>query len=117
MYRYFTFNNSQQLKSNLHKKRYLDVLDKLVESYNNSYHRSIKTKPILVNKNNEKKVFVNLYGYNIDEHDNTEVKIKFKPGTYVRIVKAKSIFEKGYTAKWSDKIYIIKEIIAQVPIM
>ena len=35
----------------------LEVLDKLVNSYNNSFHRSIKTIPINVNKTNEKKNF------------------------------------------------------------
>lgn len=117
IYRYFTFNKDQAKSTNLHAKRYVEVLPKLVESYNKSYHRSIKMAPEDVTKQNEKEVFKNLYGYGPDEDDNTIVKVKFKQGTYVRIVKDKSIFEKGYTAGWSPKIYIVNKIIAQVPVM
>ena len=117
MYRYFTFNKDQLKSTNLHAKRYVEILPKLVESYNKSYHRSIKMAPEKVSKSNAAQVFKNLYGHGPNETDDTIVKIKFKPGDYVRIVKDKTIFEKGYTAGWSPKIYIIDKIIAQVPVM
>ena len=47
MWRYFTFKNNH---------KYIDILDQLLESYNNSYHRSIKTKPSSVNTSNENKI-------------------------------------------------------------
>merc|ERR1712002_251379 len=52
MWKYFTHRNTV---------KYMPVLQKLVTSYNNSYHRSIKTKPALVNKSNEGIVWKNLY--------------------------------------------------------
>jgi hypothetical protein len=52
MWRYFTH------KSTL---RYLDVLDDIVTSYNNSFHRSIKMAPSEVNAQNEAKVSQRLY--------------------------------------------------------
>ena len=51
MWKHFTWKNTL---------KYIDVLPKLLHNYN-SYHRSIKTKPILVNKGNERKVWHTLY--------------------------------------------------------
>jgi hypothetical protein len=113
LFRYFQFNKKN--KNNLYKNRYLDVLQDIVNSYNNSWHRSIKMAPNQVNKKNENQVFYNLYGFYKENGDDRIIKLKFKKGTYVRIVKDKSIFEKGYTSKWSDKIYIINKIILSVP--
>ena len=88
-----------------------------MHSYNNSYHRSIKTTPSKVNKKNEQQIFENLYGYKQNEGDPTFVSIKFKKGTHVRIVKEKTIFEKGYTSGLSKDIFIIDKIIAQNPVL
>ena len=45
----------------LGKPRWVDILDDLVNGYNNSYHRSIKMRPVDVTKENEKKVRKILY--------------------------------------------------------
>ena len=47
--RYFTYADN---------KRYLEVLDDIVKSCNNYFHRSIKTSPNLVTKANEAKIFL-----------------------------------------------------------
>ena len=52
MYKYFTKSNSY---------RYIDVLQDLVQRYNNSYHRAIKMKPKDVTKGNVPEVWMNLY--------------------------------------------------------
>jgi hypothetical protein len=116
MFRYFDYIK-YNTETNLQKKRYIDVLDKFLYSYNNSIHRSIKMTPNEVNNKNEKQVFINLYGFDRDEGDDRYIKIKYKVGTYVRLIKNKTIFEKGYTAKWIDKTYIISKIIAKVPVV
>ena len=68
------------------KNVYIDNLDDIVDEYNNTYHRTIKMKPIDVKDNTyidlEKKV----------NNENP----KFKIGDYVRISKYKNIFVKGY---------------------
>ena len=53
MWRYFTAKKTM---------RYINMLPDLVYSYNHSVHRSIKTKPVDVNVENEKKVWHTLYG-------------------------------------------------------
>ena len=35
---------------------------------------------------------------------------KFKVGDHVRISKYKNIFAKGYTANWSEEVFVIKKV-------
>jgi len=102
MYRIFTFTNS---------KNYITILNELINSYNNSYHSSIKMKPSEVNLKTKDKVFKNLYGSYFDN----EIKFKFRPGNYVRIAVEKSLFEKGYTPNWSLEVYIVSKLLPSNP--
>ena len=86
------------------KKVYDDVLDDVVNEYNNTKHSTIKIKPIDV-KNNKR-------GY-IDEHN--EKDSRFKVGDRVRLSKFKNIFAKGYTPNWSTEIFIVDKINDTVP--
>ena len=81
------------------KNVYYDVLDDVVNEYNNTKYSTIKTKPIDV-KNN-KRVY-------IDEHN--EKDSRFKVGDRVRISKFKNIFAKGYTPNWSNEIFIVDKV-------
>lgn len=101
--RIFTYNKNT---------KYVNILSDILESYNNSYHRSIKTTSNLVNKTNEKEIFKILYGdMNTFSYENY-IKFKFKRGDYVRISKEKNVFDKGYTANYSKEIYVIWKLIA-----
>ena len=73
------------------KNVYFDVLDDIVDEYNNSYHKTIKMKPIDVKSD----TFAE-YNEESNERDS-----KFKIGDHVRISKYKNIFAKGYTPNWS----------------
>lgn len=84
----------------------MPVLQKLVTSYNNSYHRSIKTKPALVNKTNEGIVWKNLYKKSTRKPINQSGNIV--KGDHVRISKAKQKFEKGYLPNWTQEIFDVK---------
>ena len=72
------------------KNVYYNVLDDIVNEYNNTKHNTIKMKPKDVGDN--KRVY-------IDEHN--EKDSRFKVGDRVRISKFKNIFAKGYTPNWS----------------
>ena len=87
------------------KNVYYDVLDDVVDKYNNTKHSTIKMKPIDVGDNN-KRVY-------IDEHN--EKDSRFKVGDRVRISKFKNIFAKGYTPNWSIEIFIVDKINDTVP--
>ena len=86
------------------KNVYYDVLDDIVNEYNNTKHGTIKIKPVDV-KNN-KRVY-------IDEHN--EKDSRFKAVDRVRISKFKNIFAKGYTPNWSSEIFIVDKINDTVP--
>ena len=97
IYKNFTLNNNTI---------WINDLDKLVNEYNNSYHRSIKIKPIDASlKSNENIVRNNLYNFKI-----TNKKPKFSIGDKVRISLLKNTFEKSYTSNWSQEIFIIDNI-------
>ena len=83
MFRYFTYTNT---------RTYIDVLPELLESYNNSYHRSIKMKPSQVNKSNESLVWQTLYGKTFSTV--TPVRFKFNVGDQVRISKVKKTLKR-----------------------
>ena len=82
------------------KNVYYDVLDDIVNEYNNTEHNTIKMKPKDVGNNN-KRVY-------IDEHNGKHS--RFKVGDRVRISKFKIIFTKGYTPNWSRGIFIVNKI-------
>ena len=42
--------------------------------------------------------------------DRRNIKHKFKVGDNVRITKKKSIFEKGYTPRWTEEIFTVSEL-------
>ena len=87
------------------KNVYYDVLDDVVNEYNNTKHSTIEMKPIDVGDNN-KRVY-------IDEHN--EKDSRFKVGDRVRISRYKNIFAKGYTPNWSKEIFIVDKINDTVP--
>ena len=86
------------------KNVYYDVLDDVVNKYNNTEHSTIKMKPIDV-KNN-KRVY-------IDEHHKKDN--KFKIGDRVRISRYKNIFATRYAPNWSSEIFIVDKINDTVP--
>ena len=86
------------------KNVYYDVLDDIVNKYNNTKHKSIKMKPKDVK--NDNRVY-------IDEHNKKSA--RYNVGDRVRISKFKNIFAKGYTPNWSREIFIINKINDTVP--
>ena len=105
MFKYFTDNNTN---------KYIDVLPDLVEDYNNTVHSSTKFTPVEASKKeNELKVWRNLYP---DRYKTSRLNPKFSVGDMVRITKKKKVLEKGYTARWTEEIFTIKEIQETNPI-
>ena len=105
MWKYFTDNNTY---------KYIDVLPDLVEDYNNTVHSSTKLTPKEASKKkNELTVWRNLYP---DRYKTSRLNPKFSVGDEVRITKKKKVFEKGYTTRWTEEIFTIKEIRETNPI-
>ena len=84
---------------------YIDKLDDIVDEYNNTYHRTIKMKPVDVKDN----TYID-FKKEVNDKDP-----KFKVGDHVRISKYKNIFAKGYTPNWSEEVFVIKKVKNTVP--
>ena len=87
------------------KNVYINKSDDIVNEYNNTYHTTIKMKPVNVKDN----TFIDFKKENNDEDP------KFKVSDHVRISKYKNIFAKGYTLKWSEEVFGIKKVKNTVP--
>ena len=87
------------------KNVYIDKLDDIVGEYNNTYHRTIKMKPVDVKDN----TYID-FKKEVNDKDP-----KFKVGDYVRISKYKNIFAKVYAPNWSEEIFIISKFKNTVP--
>ena len=84
-----------------------NILPELIKIYNNRYHRTIRMKPVDVNKSNEKYIKDNFYTY-----DKTNKKPKFKINDLVRIsLKRRELFDKASgNIKWSQELFKIYKI-------
>ena len=82
------------------KNVYINKLDDIVGEYNNTYHRTIKMKPVDA-KDNTCIYF---------EKEVNDKDLKFKVGDRVRISKYRNIFAKGYMPSWSEEVFVISKI-------
>ena len=87
------------------KNAYFDVLDDIVDEYINTYHKTIKMKPVDVKNDSFAE-----YNEEYNEKDP-----KFKIGDHVRISKFKNVLAKGYSRNWSAEVFVIKKIKSTVP--
>ena len=87
------------------KNVYIDKLGNIVDQYNNTYHKTIKMKPVDVKDNT-------YIGFKKEVNNKDP---KFKVGDHVRISKYKNMFAKGYTPNWSAEVFVISKIKNTVP--
>ena len=86
--------------------RYIDVLQDLVNSYNNTYHRSIRYASASVSLLNVGTVRRKLYG---EITFSMSKKFKFNVGDHVRLRLRKRLFKKGYNMNWTEEILQITQ--------
>lgn len=101
MWKYFHATN---------KKRYIDVLEDLVKSYNASIHSVTKMAPKDVTPYNAEKVWRRMYGHLLTYRKDKPP--KFKVGDLVRIARQKGTFEKGYKDSWVNEFFTIHNVLA-----
>ena len=96
MYKKFTENNNTI---------FYNIIDKLVNEYNNKYHRTIKMTPVEASKKINENKIKQIYNF-----EKTNKIAKFKIGDHVRISLNKNIFEKSYETNWTEEIFVIYDI-------
>ena len=78
------------------KKVYINKLDNIVKN-NNTYHSTIKTKPVDIKSNT--------YIDSNKEINNKDR--KFKIGDITTVSKYKNVFAKGYSQNSSEEVFVI----------
>ena len=96
IWKYFTANNT---------KKWITILDKMVNVYNMTYHNTIKMAPNDVSWENRKLVFKNSF-----PKINDSRVCRLKVGNKVRIAHYKKLFDKGYKINWTENIYTITKV-------
>ena len=84
LWRYFTYKNT---------RRYVDALQDIVESYNNSRHIATKMAPSAVTLENAAIAQANLFQRYAYKRQHSPI---YDVGDLVRISRAKNVFDKGY---------------------
>jgi hypothetical protein len=107
IYRYM--HNNKTLK-------FVDVLDKLVKTYNSRYHRMIKMSP----QNAEKPAFLRKLITNVRENydkiGRKKKRAQFAEGDTVKISRDRGTFGRGYKDIFTKELFIIHKVNTRKPI-
>ena len=98
IYKYLYSNKTQ---------RYIDVLQDLVDGYNNSFHSGIKCSPSSVTKDNQHTVWVQQY---MSRKGNIKppTQFQFQVGDLVRISNIRTPFSRGFGQTFSEELFHIQ---------
>lgn len=104
LWKYFTAHETRQ---------WVDVIQKLVEDYNNTFHSIVKMTPVQASlPENSLIVWQNMYHpYLIAKYGPA----LFKVGQTVRISKYRNVFTKGYLANFTEEFFKIKQVLIGRP--
>lgn len=107
MYKYFTHRNT---------KRYINVLQDLLNVYNNTVHSTIKMKPADVTDHHIS-ILNKIYK---KRHDKLLSEIKTKPkllkkNDLVRVAKPKAHFDRGFEQRWTEEKFHVDTVIKKTP--
>ena len=86
--------------------RWVNVIQDLVNAYNHSRHRSIGMAPADVQKKNENRLWVRLFG-----DGDTYLKPLIPQGAMVRAIIHKTIFDKNYMPNWTKKNFTVSQAV------
>ena len=84
--------------SNRGTVRWVNIIQDLVDAYNHSRHRFIGIAPVDVQKKDENRLWVRLFG-----DGDTHLKPQILQGAMVRASSHKTIFDKGYMPNWTKE--------------
>ena len=102
LYRYMVEKNSA---------RYIDILQKIVDSYNKTWHSGIRSEPVNVTKRNEKQLWWQMYWpkepYMKKLKKKKRIPFAFKVGDKVRTSYTRKSFQREYDSRWTAEIFKI----------
>ena len=83
----------------------INKLDDIVKKYNNTYHSTVKMKPVDIKS---------CTYIDFDKKNNKKDR-KFRVCDHVRISKYKTNFAKGFIPNWSEEDFVIRKVKNTVP--
>ena len=87
-------------------KRYVDILQRTVNSYNHTHHRSLGTTPASVTKETEGESRLQQYLLRKKRPEKVS-KYKYQLGQNVRVSHIRHIFDRQVSQKWSGELFIV----------
>ena len=93
--------------------RYIDILPKIIDSYNKTFHTGIRMEPINVTQNNENELWwqmywpQEIYDEKIKKKKIKGIPYKFKVGDRVRTTYIRNPFQREYSSRWTAEIFKI----------
>ena len=105
LFKYMKANNT---------KRYIDVLQTIIYSYNCSKHRTLGLSPIEVNESNEKELWEKQYRDHLFTKKRNSP--QYKVGDKVRLTKYKRTFNRSFFSNWKKEIFQVAHILYTKPI-
>lgn len=107
-----SLNRKMKIQFELRKNfRWIDILQGLIKTYNNTTHRTIGMKPSEVSSEFEHDLLMR-----ISKTNSKSAKPKFKVGDKVRITVKKDIFSNKYRRNWTTEIFEIFKIQNTAPV-
>ena len=98
-------NKIYKYMTSISKNVYVDKLDDIVNKHSNTYHRTIKMKPVDVKPS----MYIDF------NKENNKESSKFKICDNLIISKYKNIFTKDYVPNWSEEAFVINKVKNTVP--
>ena len=92
-------------------RRYIDILQDVVHSYNHTSHRSLGENPAAISMENEGESRLQQYLIRTKGSKREQPvikKMKYKIGQTVRLSHIRSVFDREYSQKWTGEIFKIK---------
>ena len=108
------FRYMKEFKTN----KYIDKLPNFVSAYNKTFHSGIQEVPKQVNETNESKLWWQMYWPKeappLQPGEKNPPKKKkpeflFKIGDHVRLALIRTAFQREYSARWTNEIFIISD--------
>ena len=94
--------------------KWVDILPKITESYNKTYHRSIQMSPAAAMRTDDVKLWIGQYNpvsKRVKKEPNKPSRVregyKFKLGDTVKLAFNRSTVERAYDEKWTDEYFIV----------
>ena len=86
---------------------FIDIIDDIARSYNNTTHGSIHMPPATVNRENSRALYENVYVPILNKRAKQRVNFSFEIGDLVRLSRAQTPFKRGYLESFTEDIFKI----------